>query len=127
MPPTPLAPLRKHSPPLQEGNPSLCNAPFAPGTKVPIALRPADVTCEKCWREMLARRMVTIDDIPVTMDFKVSRKLLLELGLPVEAKRPTHAERHGLAPLTWEERKAALKQVPLSEVRRMLAVKRSTG
>lgn len=127
MPQPTLAPPRKHSPPLLKGNPTLCNSPFAPTAKPVLVLRPADVTCEKCWLEMLRRHMATVDDIPIAMDFKVSRKLLLELGLPVEAKRPTHIERQGLERLTWEERKAALKQVPLSEVRRMLAVKRGTG
>lgn len=115
-------PPHKHSPPIREGSPCLCNPARLRPERVMLALRPADVTCGNCWLEMLRRKMVTIDDVPEAIDIRLSRSFLLELGLPVAPlviggrNRPTT--------MTREAHMAARKRIPIAEVRRMLAEKR---
>lgn len=65
--------------------------------------------------------MVTIEEIPDTMNFGISRRLLLDLGLPVPPL--INKTKPGMA-MSREDWLLAQKRIPLADVRRMLAERR---
>ncbi len=101
-----------HAAALLTTKPSLC------GRNGKLATRPVDVTCGQCWRVMLARRMMTVREIPDHIELLIARRLCLELGLPV-APMAVGGSARGPA-MSREQVSAAKKLIPLSEVRRML-------